>query len=743
MRRHDQAGMALLSVLVVIMVLALLGGLVLYLAGQESQLSTVRYRAAQSLNIAEGGAWAARAALMAVVNADPTDAADFVGDVATAAVTWFAGGVAALQNPLAFLDHLRVDGQGLSTGEGPYDWVIFVVNWALPYSRLKLQFVTGGPGTPPADPLALVPALYNGLGEGWYRSVVVLWKRAEPHESCVPPGSACFVHLTPPATLEIPLGFRVVSDGQVDPQFRRRVTLEGQFRVLLGNTSFAQWLSFTHVFSLSTGTAVYFAWDEAYDGPIHTNGRFRFWGFPKFGTPDTGSPCDPARIRATRLTSTDTQAVFRRPPWIPGSPTEVTLAADEWVQGGQRIAAPVLPDCTPGNFSDDVDNPVAQFTRGFDGDPNQPGIQPITVPWDPPGRIRDSYGTLQRAVALGWNPQDTSATGPNNWTAAQWNARLRAVVPELPNNSNPVPNGIYVPNDGANLLGGIYVEGDLRELVLSNCAPGTPGFPYCPYTPGGPAYYYLRDAGGREVIVEVDRSANGGLGRTRVYHTDWDPVTAGNQSGWRTFNGVPRGFQGAPPYTLSNTIVYVHGNVGTAGSGGVWGTVEEGEQVMITAARSATESGQRDVWIPNHIRYERPPNPYDPNDNPRNLLGVYVPTGLIRIPTSSPNDLDLQGVFMAGQPGVSDGVNSELRVESVCSLPNKGYLRLLGGVIGEFAGVSGCFSGTVHGYSDRWVWDRRMGRGFAPPYFPTTTIAKVEARELATRKPQWREASPP
>jgi hypothetical protein len=163
--------------------------------------------------------------------------------------------------------------------------------------------------------------VYNSLGEGWYRAVVVLQKRLVKHWSCAPQQppesdpshwSDCYVHFTPPATLEIPLSFRVVSDGQVDPQFRRRVTLEGQFRVLLGNTSFAQWLSFTHVFSLSTGTAVYFAWDEAYDGPIHTNGRFRFWGFPKFGTPDTGSPCDPAgsarrgsRARTHRRCSAD------------------------------------------------------------------------------------------------------------------------------------------------------------------------------------------------------------------------------------------------------------------------------------------------------------------------------------------------------------------------------------------------------------------------------------------------------
>lgn len=742
MRKPDERGMALLSVLVVILVLALLGGLVLYLSGQESQLSTVRYRAAQSLNIAEGGAWAARAALMALVNADPQDAARFVGDLTTAATSWYAGGVAGSQRPLAFLSHVQVDGTAVASGTDSLDWVAFVVNWSLPSQLRKLEYVTGGTGAPPADPMSAVPMVMNAVGEGWYRAVVILSKRAETHESCSPPGSACFVHFVPPATILVPLQYRVVADGQVDPQFRRRVTLEGQFRVVLGNTSFAQWLSFSHVFSLASGTNVYFYVTESYDGPIHTNGRFRFWGFPKFGTPDTGSPCDQARIRATRLTSTDTQAVFRRLPGTPGSPVEVTLAADEWVQSGQRIAAPVLPDCTPSNFNDDADNPVAQLQRGFDADPNTPGIQPITVPWDPPGRVRDSFGTLQRAVALGWDPTDTSGTGPNNWTSAQWNARLRAVIPELPKNSNPVPNSVYVPNNGSSLLGGIYVQGDLQRLIVSNCPPGSPGYPYCPYTPGGPAYYYFQHANGQEVTVVVDRANN----QTTVTNSDWDPETSGNQSGTRTFAGVPRGFQG-PLGVLwypNATMIYVHGNIGTGASGGVWGTVEENEQVMVTAARAQGESGTRDVWIPGHIRYERPPNPHDPTDNPRNLFGLYVPTGRIRIPTTSPNDLDLQGVFMAGQPGVSDGVSSEMRVESVCSLPNKGDLRLLGGVIAEYVGVSGCVGGggTQHGYSDRWVYDRRMSRGFAPPYFPTTTIPAIQAQGLALTKPQWREGSP-
>lgn len=732
---RGQTGMALLSVLVVILVLALLGGLVLYLSGQESQLSTVRYRAAQSLNIAEGGAWAARAALMALVNADPTDSARFTGAVDALANSWYANGVPESQTPLAFLSHLEVDGVPVASGTESLHWALFVVDWSSPSQTLKLQFVTGGTGAPPPDTIAAAPMIMNALGDGWYRAVVLLSRRAEDHESCNP--SPCYVHFVPPGTALVPLSFRVVADGQVDPQFRRRVTLEGQFRVVLGNTSFAQWLSFSHVFSLASGTNVYFYVTESYDGPIHTNGRFRFWGFPKFGTPDTGSPCDPARISATRLTSTDTQAVFRRLPGTPGSPVEVTLAADEWVQGGRRIAAPVLPDCTPTNFTDDADNPIAQFQRGFDADPNTPGIQPITVPWDPPGRIRDSYGTLQRAVALGWDPTNTN---PNSWSASQWNARLRAVVPELPDNSSSVPAGIYVPNDGSNLLGGIYVQGDLTALVVSNCEPGSPGYPYCPASPGGLAYYSFRHSNGQEVRVVVDRNS----GQTQVYNSDWDPTTPGSQSGWRTFNGVPRGFQGGPDYTRSHTVIYVHGNVGTGASGGIWGTVEENEQILITVARAQSESGRRDVWIPNHIRYERPPNPHDPTDNPRNLLGLYVPTGTIRIPTTSPNDLDLQGVFMAGQPGVSDGVSSEMRVESVCSLPNKGDLRLLGGVITEYVGVSGCVGGggSHHGYSDRWVYDRRMSRGFAPPYFPTTTIPAIQAQFLAGTKPQWREGRP-
>ncbi|MDR7568128.1 MAG: hypothetical protein QN143_07125, partial [Armatimonadota bacterium] len=243
----------------------------------------------------------------------------------------------------------------------------------------------------------------------------------------------------------------------------------------------------------------------------------------------------------------------------------------------------------------------------------------------------------------------------------------------------------------------------------------------------------LEHTNGQRVTVVVDRANN----RTTVTNSAWPP-----ESRTRTFTGVPKGFQGTSAYQNA-TMIYVRGNIGSATEGGVWGQLEEREQVLITASRGNPRNPDA-VYIPNHIRYERPPDPYDPTDNPLNVFGLFVPTGRIRIPTSSPPNMDTHGVFMAGQPGVNDPPVGERVVDSVCSLPSKGELRLLGGLITEFAGVTGCVSGgTIRGYSEHSVYDRRMSRGLAPPYFPTTTMAAIQAQTLAGQRPHWQELSPP
>ncbi len=724
-RLRDQAGMALLSVLVVMLVLALLGGLVIYLSGQESQLSTVRYRAAQSLNVAEGGAFAARAALMALLNADPQDAAQLTADLLTTASGWYAGGNPNAQNPFAFLDHLVIDGQRLSVGAGPSDaWVVFRVNWSRAEPHLKLEFVEKGPeGSEPSFSLDSFPA--NRLGEGEYRAAVILRRRAVAHSSCGGDGR-CYVHQTglpwmPAYT--IPLTYEVISDGQVDPQFRRQVRLRGDFNVVLRNQSFAQWSLFTHVHLTPGCGAIWFTSRTSFDGPVHTNagldsngdgcageeGEFRFAFFPKFGTPDVQSPCDEARILGTSVTSTSQYVWFNNR----GNPVRLQMTNENKDPTGARIDAPVLPDCSPGDIGDDHDNRAAQLQLGYDADPSDPDRDPITVP-------PNSFN--QKGVSIGRDPRDVSPVT---------NAQVRASIPELRDNSNSVPSGIYVPatdgdgdcitEDGDRLVGGIYVEGDLDSLTFRTAGPSNEL-----------AVYELRQ-GSRVVTITVDRNG----GRTTIEDSNWPRPEGGCSGGGGGGGGGGRRtvtLQGVP-----NGVVFVEGNVGRADSTlGLSGTLEEKEQVTVVASGT--------VYVSGHLRYERAPNPYDPNDNPLNLLGVYTPSGDIRISRRAPADLVVHGVLMAGQPGVRDGRRSSVNVEDYDSISCRGAVHLLGGLIEEFYGAFGTFDSSTgacrSGYGRDFRFDRRMSRGFAPPYFPTTGIPRLAAEGLATVRPEWREGSP-
>src|SRR3989304_8601306 len=69
--RRGERGMAMIAVLTVILVLVVLSGLVLHLTGKEIALTAFRLGGAQSMYQAEAGAGAGRAALLALMNADP------------------------------------------------------------------------------------------------------------------------------------------------------------------------------------------------------------------------------------------------------------------------------------------------------------------------------------------------------------------------------------------------------------------------------------------------------------------------------------------------------------------------------------------------------------------------------------------------------------------------------------------------------------------------------------------------
>ena len=672
---REQRGIAIMSVLIMVFILAVLSALILYLSGKEIALATFRRTGIGSLYVAEGGAVAARSALMAVMNADPIGVSTLdVSLTGTTLTGWYSGGVAANQNSFGVIDYVLIDGQRYTIGAtNATTSVTFHVNWGLAQVHRKLQVAAG---TPPA----------NALGAGSYAATVVVTRRAVAHASCAG-GVPCYIHQLAPDEYEYFYSYAITSDGQVPPRARRRVTFSRDFSIRVRRQNFAQYNLFTNVHTTPAGGAIWFTSRTSFDGPVHTNGQFRFAFFPKFGTPDPGSPCDPARIGATTLTSVSTQA------WFNNNGSPVNLTANENVVGGVRRDAPVVPDCTPANLTDDNDNPPANFTRG---------VPSIPIPANP-------YS--QKGVSVGRDPNDTSAVT---------NLQIRQSVPELADSTSAVPNAIYVPvtdsnadgvsNAGEALAGGIYIQGDLTSVTLSMGGAGNT------------LAVYTLVQGAQTVTVTVDRLAN----TTTVANTAWPvPQT-------RAFVGVPKGWQGGLG-SANAAIIYVEGNILSLG-----GTLEEKEQTTIAA------SGRID--ISDHLRYEDPPVVTDPNDNPINVLGLYSSGNDIRITTSAPNNLDVHAVMMAGNTG--DGFNSSVNVQNYNSGAPRGTVNLIGGVIEEYYGPFGTFDpstgATLTGYDRNFKYDRRMSRGFTPPYYPTTNRFEVAQGTdgLAGVRPVWREASP-
>src|SRR2546422_9391797 len=136
--RSGERGLVMMAVLGMVLVLVLLAALVLFVAGKETALSATRMNGAQGLYIAEGGAVAGRAALMAFVGVYPVGAATV--DTALTSGTasnWYASGVAPSQNPFGLFDWLVIDGQKFSLGSTANTLSeTFQVNWGLRTTHL-------------------------------------------------------------------------------------------------------------------------------------------------------------------------------------------------------------------------------------------------------------------------------------------------------------------------------------------------------------------------------------------------------------------------------------------------------------------------------------------------------------------------------------------------------------------------------------------------------------------------------
>jgi Domain of unknown function (DUF4900) len=396
----------MMSVLGMVLVLTLFAALIMFVAGKETALSGIRSQGAQSLYVAEGGAVAGRAALMAYLNIYPSGTTTVDPNLLPSTVNgWYANGANNSQNPLAILNSLQTDGQQLYFGVNPAT-ANLQVNWGLAYNHLKLQTS----GTP-----------VNTLGAGTYTATVALAPVATADSSCT--GGPCAMHQLGPNFYEIFYNYTVTSIGSYGPKSRREITLQGNFSLQLHLQNFAIYALFTNTHTTPGGSPVWFTNTTSFNGPVHTNDQFRFLQFPTF----TGT-----------LESVNNTA------WFYNNGSNVQLAANSNVSGGTRIDAPLVPPAS---------NPQSAAPAAFSR-----GVPTVSLPTGP-------YN--QQGVSIGLNPGQTSPVTTAQIAAAVPELKNASSIPSGIYVPITDSNGNCVSDPNEPMLGGIYVQGNLDSLTMS------------------------------------------------------------------------------------------------------------------------------------------------------------------------------------------------------------------------------------------------------------------------------------
>lgn len=231
----------------------------------------------------------------------------------------------------------------------------------------------------------------------------------------------------------------------------------------------------------------------------------------------------------------------------------------------------------------------------------------------------------------------------------------------------PGANGIYLPNNGTSLTGGVYIVGN-SSLAMGTDADNKP--------------VYTITQGATTKIITVD------------YANSQTSVKTGAVT--ETYQGLPDG------ESDEGTLIYARDNINSFS-----GTVQKDSLVTV--------SSERDIVITNNVQYQQySPSPLNA-EGYENLLGILSWGGNVRIGTSAPNNVNIHGVVMAPH-----GI---FTVDNYASGSPRGTATLLGGAITDFYGPFGTFSGQnpVSGYGRNFVYDARMLQGSAPPYFPYMT----------------------
>jgi hypothetical protein len=258
----------------------------------------------------------------------------------------------------------------------------------------------------------------------------------------------------------------------------------------------------------------------------------------------------------------------------------------------------------------------------------------------------------------------------------------------------PSSSGVYLPystnSKGQSVLngGGIYVEGN-AAVTLS------------PSGTTGQVYSIVQNGVTTTVVTNPT-----GIG------TGTTTIQVGNGA-VTTISGVPTilNSSGGPPVENA-TMLYVDGNIASlSGPGEYQPAINNGVALTITAASNVTVTGD--------IRYETEPvvtsgssPPLDtliPANNTGQVLGIFTATGNIQM-NNSQRDGNLEidaSIAMISQGGTGGWVNIGPQINT---------LNLVGGRIANQALNGNTITRNI-------FFDQRFSQGgFAPPWYPSTTV---------------------
>jgi Tfp pilus assembly protein PilX len=348
-----------------------------------------------------------------------------------------------------------------------------------------------------------------------------------------------------------------------------------------------------------------------------------------------------------------------------------------------------------------------QFQAGFNLHQN-----PITQP-------TDSFSQMWAALDGTGCGEDSTACGgtisPPAPTSAQMNAVLKNVN-QTPYPTSGATSGVYLNYQNVNGTltmagGGLYVQGDASLLLAAQTA-----------TNGDLLQVFTVKQGSTTTTMTVDLTAN-----TTVVNSGTTTLTlAGVPANCSALGAPPTHCTTVPSITTGSTpgtMVYVNGKItGMSGPGEGVGAIQDGAAVTITALNDIDITGDviyktEPVTMTQNQIPGTPPSTLIPGNDHNQDLGIFTANGNIVMSSPYPDD-NLQ----------VDG--SQAVIGANCASWSCGFL--VNGCINTFNNVGGQIQTNIFGAclnTENTYYDRRyMSRaGFAPPWFPSTTVTNTSA----------------